>query len=155
MLKLSLNADIESSTPQATTSISTAGVATGSICLMAETAGVIHIKVGRGCTRKFMVENTRLINSFDPFANLTESERKLVVGGEFCLLTDNTDLSGQASLWTEQTDSMNMETVMWPRAAALAEVFWTGSSHGSFPLSKSVKSRTLTCRCDRASASLQ
>jgi hexosaminidase len=43
-------------------------------------------------------------------------------------------LAGQASLWTEQTDRTNMETVMWPRAAALAEVFWNGPGASQYPL---------------------
>jgi N-acetyl-beta-hexosaminidase len=67
---------------------------------------------------------------------MTDEEKKLVVGGAFMQsMRTRAHFTGQASLWTEQTDSMNMETVMWPRAAALAELFWTGSAHGSFPLS--------------------
>jgi hexosaminidase len=31
---------------------------------------------------------------------------------------------------------MNLESVMWPRAAALAEVFWTGAGDGEYPRSK-------------------
>jgi hexosaminidase len=31
---------------------------------------------------------------------------------------------------------MNLESVMWPRAAALAEVFWTGAGDGKYPRSK-------------------
>jgi hypothetical protein len=35
-----------------------------------------------------------------------------------------------------QTDETNFESVMWPRAAALAEVFWTGAGDGEYPRSK-------------------
>jgi hexosaminidase len=47
-------------------------------------------------------------------------------------------LGGQTSLWCEQTDSTNFENVIWPRAAAAAELWWTGSANtanGSFPRS--------------------
>jgi len=33
---------------------------------------------------------------------------------------------GQQLLWTEQSDPSNLDSVVWPRAAASAEVFWTG-----------------------------
>ncbi|KAF9266508.1 N-acetylhexosaminidase [Marasmius fiardii PR-910] len=51
--------------------------------------------------------------SFDPTANLTESESQLVLGG-------------QQLLWTEQAGLQNLDTIVWPRAAASAEVFWSG-----------------------------
>jgi hexosaminidase len=51
--------------------------------------------------------------SFDPVANLTEAESKLVLGG-------------QHLLWTEQTNPHNLDPIVWPRAASSAEVFWTG-----------------------------
>jgi len=31
---------------------------------------------------------------------------------------------------------MNLESAMWPRAAALAEVFWTGAGDGEYPRSE-------------------
>ncbi|ORX38063.1 glycoside hydrolase superfamily [Kockovaella imperatae] len=59
--------------------------------------------------------------SFDPFGNLTEAQESQVLGG-------------QASLWSEQTSSANIEVVMWPRTAAVAELFWSGpGSNGSYP----------------------
>lgn len=64
-------------------------------------------------------------DSYDPYANLTETQASLAVGG-------------QVSLWAEQTDENNVETTIWPRAAALAEVFWTGAAgtaNGTFPRS--------------------
>ncbi|KAL1406042.1 Glucosamine-6-phosphate isomerase (Glucosamine-6-phosphate deaminase) (GNPDA) (GlcN6P deaminase) [Vanrija albida] len=62
------------------------------------------------------------IISFDPYKNIEESQRKLVLGG-------------QASLWAEQTDEANLESVMWPRAAALAELFWSGPGANGYPRS--------------------
>ncbi|THH27662.1 hypothetical protein EUX98_g6529 [Antrodiella citrinella] len=51
--------------------------------------------------------------SFDPVANLTADEAKLVLGG-------------QHLLWTEQTGPSNLDPITWPRAASSAELFWTG-----------------------------
>ncbi|KAF5343331.1 hypothetical protein D9758_014190 [Tetrapyrgos nigripes] len=51
--------------------------------------------------------------SFDPKANLTEEEGKLVLGG-------------QHLLWTEQSGPSNLDPVVWPRAASSAELFWSG-----------------------------
>ncbi|EAU86209.2 beta-hexosaminidase [Coprinopsis cinerea okayama7 len=53
--------------------------------------------------------------SFNPRANLTEEEAKLVLGG-------------QQLLWAEQSGPSNLDPIVWPRAAASAEVFWSG--HG-------------------------
>ncbi|CCM03742.1 uncharacterized protein FIBRA_05888 [Fibroporia radiculosa] len=51
--------------------------------------------------------------TFDPYANLTSDQYHLIMGG-------------QANIWTEQTDSSNIQSIIWPRAASSAEVFWTG-----------------------------
>jgi hexosaminidase len=49
-------------------------------------------------------------------------------------------------LLTTQTDETNFESVMWPRAAALAELFWTGAKDdGTYP-----RSRALDSDCSRA-----
>ncbi|KIM43081.1 glycoside hydrolase family 20 protein, partial [Hebeloma cylindrosporum] len=50
--------------------------------------------------------------SFNPVAGLTEDQYHLVMGG-------------QHLLWTEQTNPSNLDSVIWPRAAASAEVFWS------------------------------
>ncbi|THH03664.1 hypothetical protein EW145_g6103, partial [Phellinidium pouzarii] len=55
------------------------------------------------------------IYSFDPFANLTTAQQPLVLGGE-------------ALLWTEQSSKSNLDPVVWPRAAAPAEIYWTGAT---------------------------
>ncbi|KAG5644539.1 hypothetical protein DXG03_008193 [Asterophora parasitica] len=51
--------------------------------------------------------------TFDPYAGLGEAQRELVLGG-------------QQLLWTEQADPANLDSIVWPRAASAAEVFWTG-----------------------------
>ncbi|KAH9922897.1 N-acetylhexosaminidase [Fomitopsis serialis] len=52
--------------------------------------------------------------TFDPLANLTSDQYHLVVGG-------------QHNLWTEQSGPSNLDPIVWPRAAASAEVFWSGA----------------------------
>ncbi|KAJ7600334.1 glycoside hydrolase family 20 protein [Mycena floridula] len=51
--------------------------------------------------------------TFDPLASLTTSQHSLVMGG-------------QQLLWTEQSSPENLDSIVWPRAASSAEVFWTG-----------------------------
>lgn len=53
------------------------------------------------------------VYSFDPLANITNSN--LILGGE-------------ALLWTEQAGPENLDPIAWPRAASVAEVFWTGAT---------------------------
>ncbi|KAL1923784.1 uncharacterized protein VTP21DRAFT_8764 [Calcarisporiella thermophila] len=52
------------------------------------------------------------VYSFDPRANLTEAEAKLVLGGE-------------VAMWTELVDPSNLEVRLWPRSAAAGEVLWS------------------------------
>ncbi|KAJ6622696.1 N-acetylhexosaminidase [Mycena sp. CBHHK59/15] len=51
---------------------------------------------------------------FDPVANLTAAQAKLVLGG-------------QSLLWTEQSGPQNLDSTVWPRAASTAELFWSGA----------------------------
>ena len=44
------------------------------------------------------------------------------------ILTRN---AGQQLLWTEQSGPENLDPIVWPRAAASAEVFWTGPGGNS------------------------
>lgn len=37
---------------------------------------------------------------------------------------------GEQLLWTEQSGPQNMDPIIWPRAAASAELFWTYSQDG-------------------------
>ncbi|EIN12446.1 N-acetylhexosaminidase [Punctularia strigosozonata HHB-11173 SS5] len=54
--------------------------------------------------------------TFDPFASLSDTEASLVLGG-------------QQLLWTEQSSPANLDSIVWPRAAASAELFWNGPSN--------------------------
>ncbi|GLB38159.1 putative beta-hexosaminidase [Lyophyllum shimeji] len=53
--------------------------------------------------------------TFDPLANLSTAQQSLVLGG-------------QQLLWTEQSSPENLDSIVWPRAATSAEVFWTGAT---------------------------
>ncbi|KAJ3753367.1 N-acetylhexosaminidase [Lentinula raphanica] len=53
--------------------------------------------------------------TFDPLANISSSQESLVLGGE-------------QLLWTEQSGPENLDSIVWPRAASSAEVFWTGDT---------------------------
>ncbi|OBZ71292.1 Beta-hexosaminidase 2 [Grifola frondosa] len=68
--------------------------------------------------------------TFDPLANLTEDQTHLVLGGTFIhasySCTSAHPLSGQQLLWTEQSSPANLDSIVWPRAASSAEVFWSG-----------------------------
>ncbi|KAL0565696.1 Glucosamine-6-phosphate isomerase (Glucosamine-6-phosphate deaminase) (GNPDA) (GlcN6P deaminase) [Marasmius crinis-equi] len=61
--------------------------------------------------------------SFNPTANLSSSAAKLVLGG-------------QHLLWTEQSGPANLDSIVWPRAASSAEVFWSGGGNVSEALSR-------------------
>ncbi|KAJ7055852.1 glycoside hydrolase superfamily [Mycena amicta] len=51
--------------------------------------------------------------TFDPIANLTSAEASLVLGG-------------QTLLWSDQSSPANLDSTTWPRAASVAELFWSG-----------------------------
>ena len=52
--------------------------------------------------------------SYDPLDGVPENMTDLVLGGE-------------CHMWTEQTDAANLDAVVWPRAAAVGEVLWSGA----------------------------
>ncbi|KAH8813649.1 beta-hexosaminidase [Flagelloscypha sp. PMI_526] len=56
--------------------------------------------------------------TFDPIASIPSSQQHLVLGG-------------QQLLWAEQSGPENMDSIIWPRAAASGEVFWTGQYRDS------------------------
>lgn len=56
-------------------------------------------------------KNWRHMYAYDPVADVPQSQRHLVVGGE-------------AHLWGELTDSVSLDGMLWPRVAAAAEVMW-------------------------------
>lgn len=53
--------------------------------------------------------------TFDPYANITDAQKSLVLGG-------------QQLLWAEQSGPANLDATVWPRAAASAELFWSGEA---------------------------
>ncbi|EGO52477.1 hypothetical protein NEUTE1DRAFT_114431 [Neurospora tetrasperma FGSC 2508] len=55
----------------------------------------------------------RHVYSYDPAANLTEEEAKLILGGE-------------VAVWAESIDPIALDTIIWPRASAAGEVLWSG-----------------------------
>lgn len=59
------------------------------------------------------VKNWRLVYAFDPLAGVPANLTQLVLGGE-------------VHLWSEQADGANVDGLLWPRAAAAAEVLWSG-----------------------------
>ncbi|KAH6895197.1 family 20 glycoside hydrolase [Thelonectria olida] len=60
----------------------------------------------------------RLIYSHDPAAGLSKKAAKNVLGGE-------------VAVWTETIDPINLDTLVWPRAGAAAEVLWSGREDAS------------------------
>lgn len=59
-------------------------------------------------------KNWRLMYSYDPYSGIPKADQHLVIGGE-------------AHIWAEQTDPVNLDRMVWPRAAAAAEVLWSGA----------------------------
>lgn len=64
------------------------------------------------------LKNWRHIYVYDPLVNITPDLQRLIEGGE-------------VHLWTEQTDPVDMDQKLWPRAAAAAEVLWSGPRNAS------------------------
>lgn len=56
--------------------------------------------------------------SHDPRAALSGSAAENVLGGE-------------VAVWSETIDSHNLDSLVWPRAAAAAEVLWSGRTDAS------------------------
>ena len=54
-----------------------------------------------------------LVYTYDPTQGLTSEEAKLVLGGE-------------VHIWSEQIDAASIDSTLWPRAGAAAEVLWSG-----------------------------
>ena len=59
------------------------------------------------------VKSWRQMYSYDPLHDIPAANQHLVLGGE-------------VHMWTEQTDPVNLDEMIWPRAAAAAEVLWSG-----------------------------
>lgn len=59
-------------------------------------------------------KNWRQVYSYNPLEGISQEHRHLIVGGEVLL-------------WAELTDSIELDSKLWPRAAAAAEVMWSGT----------------------------
>ncbi|RSM16282.1 hypothetical protein CEP52_000392 [Fusarium oligoseptatum] len=70
------------------------------------------------CGRGHPSKSWRLIYSHDPRAGLSEEDAKLVLGGE-------------VAVWSETIDSVNLDSLVWPRAGAAGEVLWSGRTDAS------------------------
>lgn len=60
------------------------------------------------------LHNWRYIYTYDPLQSVPTNGTHLVLGGE-------------VHMFSEQTDPTNFDAVVWPRAAAAAEVLWSGA----------------------------
>ncbi|KAK5168717.1 Glucosamine-6-phosphate isomerase (Glucosamine-6-phosphate deaminase) (GNPDA) (GlcN6P deaminase) [Saxophila tyrrhenica] len=60
------------------------------------------------------VHNWRQMYAYDPLEGIPDHLAHLVIGGE-------------THIWSEQTDAMNMDTMLWPRTCAASEVLWSGA----------------------------
>ncbi|KFY42441.1 hypothetical protein V495_04521 [Pseudogymnoascus sp. VKM F-4514 (FW-929)] len=58
-------------------------------------------------------KNWRLAYSYDPLSGVPAAQQHLVLGGE-------------VHMWSQQTDSVNVDDLVWPRASAAGEVLWSG-----------------------------
>ncbi|KAF2101944.1 N-acetyl-beta-D-glucosaminidase [Rhizodiscina lignyota] len=63
--------------------------------------------------------NWRVMYDYDPLEGVPANSTHLVLGGE-------------VHAWAEQTDPVNLDKMVWPRACAAAEVLWSGAkdAHG-------------------------
>ena len=52
--------------------------------------------------------------SYDPLEGVPQSLQHLVLGGE-------------THIWSEQTDTVNLDQMVWPRTCAAGEVLWSGA----------------------------
>ncbi|KZW01509.1 glycoside hydrolase family 20 protein [Exidia glandulosa HHB12029] len=52
------------------------------------------------------------VYDYKPLAGIPEKHKSKVLGGQTCL-------------WSEQSDPANLDSIVWPRTAALAEVLWS------------------------------
>ena len=60
------------------------------------------------------LKNWRQIYAFNPLQGIPADLQHLIIGAE-------------VHSWSEQTDPVNVDGKVWPRAAAAAEVLWSGA----------------------------
>ncbi|KAK5991552.1 Beta-hexosaminidase [Cladobotryum mycophilum] len=60
-------------------------------------------------------KNWRLMYSHEPTDGVSAEAAKNILGGEVCL-------------WTETVDTTSLDSILWPRAAAAAEIWWSGKT---------------------------
>lgn len=63
-------------------------------------------------------KNWRLMYSYDPLNGVPANATHLVLGGE-------------THIWSEQTDVVNFDRMVWPRACAAGEILWSGAKDSS------------------------
>ncbi|KAJ1928294.1 Glucosamine-6-phosphate isomerase (Glucosamine-6-phosphate deaminase) (GNPDA) (GlcN6P deaminase), partial [Linderina macrospora] len=67
------------------------------------------------------------IYTYDPLANITDPiKQKLVLGGE-------------VALFSSQSDETTIDRNLWPRAAAFAEVMWSGNADPATNTTRDIK----------------
>ncbi|KAL9085494.1 MAG: hypothetical protein Q9159_004689 [Coniocarpon cinnabarinum] len=60
------------------------------------------------------LKNWRDVYSYDPLSGVAQEQSHLVLGGE-------------CSMWSEQSDGVSVDGIIWPRLAAAGEVLWSGA----------------------------
>ncbi|CBQ68118.1 related to exochitinase [Sporisorium reilianum SRZ2] len=65
--------------------------------------------------------------SFDPAATIANATAATAAGGKG---VRERFVGGESAVWSEQIDPVNLDAKVWPRAAAGAEVWWTGEMVG-------------------------
>ena len=78
------------------------------------------------------LKNWREIYSYDPVQNYTAAQKKLVLGGEI-------------HMWGELNDPTSLDSKLWPRAGAAAEILWSGTT-GPAGVSDAVTTRLAEMR---------
>ena len=65
-------------------------------------------------------KNWKLMYSHDPTDGVSDDLKSFVIGGE-------------VAVWTETIDPTSLDTIIWPRAGAAAEIWWSGKTdeHGA------------------------